>query len=110
MWPGRVSSPGPLTYESGALPTALRFSKLSQLIYKQVIRQRFVKSSSMHLNYPPKGLKTASNRTLPCLMQPQHYIHIHVSSIPYLPYIFGRIKIIIFLLSEHLIWKKIIFF
>ena len=24
MWPGRVSNPGPLTYESGALPTALR--------------------------------------------------------------------------------------
>ena len=24
MWPNRVSNPGPLTYESGALPTALR--------------------------------------------------------------------------------------
>ena len=24
MWPDRVSIPGPLTYESGALPTALR--------------------------------------------------------------------------------------
>ena len=24
MYPGRVSNPGPLTYESGALPTALR--------------------------------------------------------------------------------------
>ena len=24
MWPGRVSNPGPLTYESGALPIALR--------------------------------------------------------------------------------------
>ena len=24
MWPGRVSNPGPLIYESGALPTALR--------------------------------------------------------------------------------------
>ena len=24
MWPDRVSSPRPLTYESGALPTALR--------------------------------------------------------------------------------------
>ena len=23
MWPDRVSDPGPLTYESGALPTAL---------------------------------------------------------------------------------------
>ena len=24
MWPDRVTNPGPLTYESGALPTALR--------------------------------------------------------------------------------------
>ena len=24
MWPDRVPNPGPLTYESGALPTALR--------------------------------------------------------------------------------------
>ena len=24
MWPDRVSNPGPLTYESSALPTALR--------------------------------------------------------------------------------------
>ena len=24
MWPDRVSNSGPLTYESGALPTALR--------------------------------------------------------------------------------------
>ena len=24
MWPDRVSNPGPLTYESGALPTALQ--------------------------------------------------------------------------------------
>ena len=24
MWPVRVSNPGPLTYKSGALPTALR--------------------------------------------------------------------------------------
>ena len=24
MWPDRVSNPGPLSYESGALPTALR--------------------------------------------------------------------------------------
>ena len=29
MWPGRVSNPGPLTYESGALPTALSGSALT---------------------------------------------------------------------------------
>ena len=29
MWPDRVSNPGPLTYESGALPTALRGPAIS---------------------------------------------------------------------------------
>ena len=28
MWPDRVSNQGPLTYESGALPTALRSQAL----------------------------------------------------------------------------------
>ena len=31
MWPDRVSIPGPLTYESGALPTALRGPALEPL-------------------------------------------------------------------------------
>ena len=30
MWPDRVSNPGPLTYESGALPTALRGSVVAR--------------------------------------------------------------------------------
>ena len=38
MWPDRVSNPGPQTYESGALPTALRgpavFQSKSQLILR----------------------------------------------------------------------------
>ena len=31
MWPDRVSNPGPLTYESGALPTALRGPAIGQV-------------------------------------------------------------------------------
>ena len=31
MWPDRVSNPGPLTYESGALPIALRGPAISML-------------------------------------------------------------------------------
>ena len=31
MWPDRVSNPGPLTYESGALPIALRGPAISEL-------------------------------------------------------------------------------
>ena len=34
MWPDRVSNPGPLTYESGALPTALRGPALVKVIPK----------------------------------------------------------------------------
>ena len=33
MWPDRVSNPGPLTYESGALPTALRDPAIVKIKY-----------------------------------------------------------------------------
>ena len=33
MWPDRISNPGSLTYESGALPTALRGLACTQVIY-----------------------------------------------------------------------------
>ena len=51
MWPDQVSNPGPLTYESGALPTALRgpafaevLALISSLVYKasRVCRQILV--------------------------------------------------------------------
>ena len=32
MWPDRVSNPGPLTYQSGALPTALSSLAISKEI------------------------------------------------------------------------------
>ena len=35
MWPDRVSNPGPLTYQTGALPTALR----SPASYQSVISE-----------------------------------------------------------------------
>ena len=34
MWSDRVSNPGPLTYESGALPTALRGPALRKDCFK----------------------------------------------------------------------------
>ena len=34
MWPDRVSNPGPLTYESGALPTALRGPAIARELCK----------------------------------------------------------------------------
>ena len=41
MWPDRVSNPGPLTYESGALPTA----NSKAVFYMQIlISQSFCKS------------------------------------------------------------------
>ena len=33
MWPDRVSDPGPLTYESDALPTALRGCNSVTVVY-----------------------------------------------------------------------------
>ena len=45
MWPGRVSNPGPLTYESGAPPTAPRGPALSvgkmRLHLMRIIYQRY---------------------------------------------------------------------
>ena len=40
MWPDRVSNPGPLTYESGALPIALRGPAL--LFVPQLLNQSVV--------------------------------------------------------------------
>ena len=37
MWPDRVSNPGPLTNESGALPTALRGPTWSRDTIKQAL-------------------------------------------------------------------------
>ena len=47
MWPDRVSNPGPLTYESGALPTALRGPAMAKstpdehpsLVIKMLLKQ-----------------------------------------------------------------------
>ena len=38
MWPDRVSNPGPLAYESGALPTALRGPATSNALDKLNLR------------------------------------------------------------------------
>ena len=38
MWPDRVSNPGPLTYETGALPTALR----SPASYQSLISESLI--------------------------------------------------------------------
>ena len=36
MWPDRVSNPGPLIYESGALPTALRDPAMCNAFIQQM--------------------------------------------------------------------------
>ena len=56
MWPDRVSNPGPLTYESGALPTALSgpaysvkglFFKLMKSWYRLVLEVLFTQDSKV---------------------------------------------------------------
>ena len=53
MWPDRVSDPGPLTYESGALPTALRGLATSMC----VIDISFILILSMGENFLIKSAK-----------------------------------------------------
>ena len=40
MWPDRVSHPGPLTYESGALPTALCGPAPSKEIKLKIVKNK----------------------------------------------------------------------
>ena len=52
MLPDRVSNPGPLTYESGALPTALRgpATSLRKDVYIKMAELLLLKSVPLHLN------------------------------------------------------------
>ena len=54
MGPDRVSNPGPLTYESGALPIALRgpanFSIIDYIIYLSMIHVHSLSSKSVHVS------------------------------------------------------------
>ena len=52
MWPDRVSNPGPLTYDSDALPTALRGPANLGLIPVLLIRK--VNRNKMAI--PPKAM------------------------------------------------------
>ena len=42
MWPDRVSNPGPLTYESGALPTALRGPATFTFVLIKILTKNFI--------------------------------------------------------------------
>ena len=49
MWPDRVSNPGPPTYESGALPIALRGPAGGKMIkWPQIERIRAITFTFMH--------------------------------------------------------------
>ena len=53
MWPDRVSNPGSLTYESGALPTALRgpaADTVSFTCQSIAVRYRLCKESRYWMN------------------------------------------------------------
>ena len=55
MWPDQVSNPGPLTYESGALPTALRgpagYFLTTVYMYRVKVLNFFIVSYSLTLNF-----------------------------------------------------------
>ena len=49
MLPDRVSNPGPLTYESGALPIALRGPAISKDFCKKISTKLQCKNCSIHI-------------------------------------------------------------
>ena len=57
MWPDRVSNPGPLTYKSGALPTALR-SPDPQLLIQYLIQGFETLHSSAYIWHVQKRNQT----------------------------------------------------
>ena len=57
MWPDRVSNPGPLTYKSGALPTALR-SPAPQLLIQYLMQGFETLHSSAYIWHMQKGNQT----------------------------------------------------
>ena len=55
MWPDRVSNPGPLTYESGVIPTALRgpasnckVDQMKKVAFSQLFHHYMVRVYWMH--------------------------------------------------------------
>ena len=52
MLPDRVSNPGPLTYESGALPIALRGSAISKREFMQVSMHLFLEKRQKAMSLP----------------------------------------------------------
>ena len=53
MLPDRVSNPGPLTYESGALSIALRGRQEDTKVYVKVPEKIAKLSKHLHQDYPP---------------------------------------------------------
>ena len=49
MWPDRVSNPGPLIYESGALPTALRGPACSLSILCPTVQSHVNESEKVYV-------------------------------------------------------------
>ena len=49
MWPDRILNPGPLTYESGALPTALRGPAFYVLLFNPVCDICYLEDAMFYL-------------------------------------------------------------
>ena len=81
MLPDRVSNPGPLTYESGALPIALRGPATGKLLTKQKMDTSFFKSGrkgsekrdGFHLTHAVPMILRSCDPSAPTTM-----IHLHL--------------------------------
>ena len=73
MWPDRVSTPGPLTYESGVLPIALRGpAHLGVEVGHTVVDITFVK-----VNIDREG--PSNNNNSQPLIKSQRLLHLHLA-------------------------------
>ena len=96
MWPDQISNPGPLTYESGALPTALRgparvyrvfWDRLASFGPLGLISDPQISSKFQNGINDPKGLENKiyammkgretfyGDHTVPITSCPNHQLH-----------------------------------
>ena len=73
MWPDRISNPGPLTYKSGALPTALPGPTVKSLIYK-LYSQLLIRS--FYSQIPDRQFIQSNLRNLCSQIPDQEFIQI----------------------------------
>ena len=85
MWPDRVSNPGPLTYESGALPTALRSPAVCGCTFLFTYMFFEPRNSDLRVRCPTDCATRPARRISPLVLtnwQTNHALYITYRTIP----------------------------